>query len=134
MGRHSADPLQPGLREEAASFQARGWAGYKLHPPQQPKLDVRCCEAARRAVGDDYTLMLDATWAYDYPTALRVGRAIEDLGYHWYEDPMGEWDITNYVKLRQKLDIPIMATEFPAISLEMTTRPSTANTIATLGG
>ena len=44
---------------------------------------------------------------------LRVGRAIERLGFLWYEDPLNEEDIYAYVKLRQKLDIPIMATEYP---------------------
>ena len=76
------------------------------------------CQAVRKAVGDDFRLMLDSTWSYDYTDALRVGRAIEEMGYYWYEDPMSDEDIYNYVKLREKLDIPIMATEFPAGGLE----------------
>jgi L-alanine-DL-glutamate epimerase-like enolase superfamily enzyme len=72
----------------------------------------------RKAVGDDFRLMLDSTWSYDYQDALRVGRAIEEMGYYWYEDPLADEDIYNYVKLRQKLDIPIMATEFPAGGLD----------------
>ena len=43
---------------------------------------------------------------------MRVGRAIEDLNFYWYEDPLVEEDIYNYVKLHQKLDIPIMSTEY----------------------
>ena len=58
------------------------------------------------------TLMLDSTWAYGYEDAVRVGRAIEALDYFWYEDPLVEEDIYNYIKLRNKLDIPIIATEF----------------------
>ena len=42
----------------------------------------------RKAVGDDYRLMLDSTWSYDYPAALRVGRAAEALNFYWYEDPL----------------------------------------------
>ena len=104
--------------EEAQSFKANGWKGYKIHPPQDPPLDIKVCEAVRRAVGDDYTIMLDSTWAYDFPAAMRVGRAAERLGFLWYEDPLHDQDITNYVKLRQKLDIPIMATEYPQTGLE----------------
>jgi L-alanine-DL-glutamate epimerase-like enolase superfamily enzyme len=37
---------------------------------------------------------------------------LEELDYYWYEDPLDADDITNYVKLRQKLDIPILATEY----------------------
>jgi L-alanine-DL-glutamate epimerase-like enolase superfamily enzyme len=103
---------------EAVMFRNHGWAAYKIHPPQDPATDIRVCEAVRRAVGEDFPLMLDSTWAYDFPAALRVGRAIEKLGFLWYEDPLHDQDITNYVKLRQKLDIPIMATEYPATGLE----------------
>jgi L-alanine-DL-glutamate epimerase-like enolase superfamily enzyme len=98
--------------EEAAAHRAAGWAAYKIHPPTDPEVDIAVCEAARAAVGDDYRLMLDATWSYDYPAALRVGQAIESLGYYWYEDPLDEEDMLNYVKLRQKLAVPIMATEY----------------------
>ena len=40
------------------------------------------------------------------------------MGYYWFEDPLADEDIYNYVKLRQKLNIPIMATEFPAGGLD----------------
>lgn len=111
----------PGIEayaEEAQRFKANGWAGYKIHPPQDPPLDIKVCEAVRAAVGDDYTLMLDSTWAYDFPAAMKVGRAAEKLGFLWYEDPLHDQDISNYVKLKQKLDIPIMATEYPCTGLE----------------
>jgi len=98
--------------EEAASYRAAGWTAYKIHPPTDPATDIRVCEAVRRAVGDDYTVMLDSTWAYQYPEALRVGRVVEELGFHWYEDPLADDDLYNYVKLKQQLKIPILATEY----------------------
>ncbi len=99
--------------DEAASFKARNWAAYKIHPPQEWRTDIALCEQVRAQVGDDYPLMLDATWGYDYPSALRVGQAIQALGFYWYEDPLPELDIYNYKKLKQQLSIPIMATEYP---------------------
>jgi len=98
--------------EEALAFKERGWRAYKIHPPQVPAKDIAVCEAVREAVGDDYTLMLDATWSYRYEDAVRVGRALERLGFHWYEDPLADDDLNGYVKLRDKLDIPILATEY----------------------
>ena len=74
--------------EEAQKFKEHGWAAYKIHPPTRWKEDIKVCEAVRKAVGD-YTIMLDSTWSYDYPTAVRVGRAAEEMGFHWYEDPAG---------------------------------------------
>jgi L-alanine-DL-glutamate epimerase-like enolase superfamily enzyme len=98
---------------EAAQFKADGWKAYKIHPPQDPTEDIKVCEAVRRAVGDDFPLMLDSTWSYKFHDALRVGRAIERMGFLWFEDPLNEEDIYGYTKLRQKLDIPILATEYP---------------------
>ena len=49
---------------------------------------------------------------------LRVGRAIEEMGFYWYEDPLADQDLYNYVKLKQKLDIPILATEYPIGGLD----------------
>lgn len=100
--------------EEAAQFKADGWKAYKIHPPQNPDEDIEICKAVRARVGDEYPLMLDSTWSYRYADAVRVGRAAEKLGFRWYEDPLNEQDIYSYVKLRQKLDIPILATEYPA--------------------
>ncbi|MGE4335592.1 MAG: enolase C-terminal domain-like protein [Pigmentiphaga sp.] len=104
--------------EEALRFKELGWHAYKIHPRQKWKEDIQACEAVRKAVGDDFTLMLDSTWAYQYGDALRVGLALQDMNYYWYEDPLAEQDLYNYTKLREKLHIPIMATEYPAASLE----------------
>ena len=98
--------------EEALKFQADGWIAHKLHPHGEAKADIKICQAVREAVGDDMILMLDSMWSYQYEDAMRVGRAIEDLNFYWYEDPLVEEDIYNYVKLHQKLDIPIMSTEY----------------------
>lgn len=98
--------------EEAQAFKARGWGAYKIHPPTQWETDIRVCEAVRQAVGDDYRIMLDSTWSYDYVAALRVGKAVERLGFYWYEDPLVEDDMSGYVKLKQQLGVPIMATEY----------------------
>jgi L-alanine-DL-glutamate epimerase-like enolase superfamily enzyme len=105
-------PSPAAYAEEAARFQREGWTAYKIHPPTDPAVDIGVCAAVRKAVGDGYTLMLDSTWAYQYPEALRVGRVAQDLGFHWYEDPLADDDLGSYVKLKQQLAIPILATEY----------------------
>ena len=107
--------------DEALYWQEQGWKGYKLHPPRAPWLppgssppvgvDIEACAAVRDAVGAGMTLMLDSSWSYSYTEALRVGQAIQDLGYHWYEDPFPAHDIHNYVRLGRHLSIPLLATE-----------------------
>ena len=105
-------PSVEAYADEAGRFKADGWTAYKIHPPAEPAVDIAVCQAVRRAVGDGYTVMLDPTWAYQYPEALRVGRVAEALGFHWYEDPLADDDVYNYVKLKQQLSIPILATEY----------------------
>ena len=105
-------PSKEAYAEEALRFKADGWTAYKIHPPTDPVVDIQVCQAVRRAVGDAYTVMLDSTWAYQYPEALRVGKAVEALGFHWYEDPLADDDLEGYVKLKQVLAIPILATEY----------------------
>jgi L-alanine-DL-glutamate epimerase-like enolase superfamily enzyme len=104
--------------DEALQYREQKMAAYKIHPPAQWREDIRICEAVRKAVGDEYLLMLDSTWSYDYPAALRVGQAIQELGYYWYEDPLADADIYNYLELKKHLHIPIMATEYPAGGLD----------------
>src|SRR5881409_672475 len=105
-------PSKEAYAEEALRFKADGWTAYKIHPPTDPVVDIEVCRAVRRAVGDEFRVMLDSTWAYQYPEALRVGKVVEELGYYWYEDTLADDDILNYVKLKQHLSIPILATEY----------------------
>ena len=106
-------PSASAYAEEALRLKEAGWTAYKIHPPAVPEQDIEICTAVRKAVGDDFRLMLDSTWSYNYVEALKVGHAVQELGFYWYEDPLLEDDIYHYVKLKQNLAIPIMATEFP---------------------
>jgi L-alanine-DL-glutamate epimerase-like enolase superfamily enzyme len=108
---------------EAAHWKKQGWTGYKLHPPTQRRrfgeavatpADAAACRAVRDEVGADLTLMLDSAWEYSYAEALRIGRAIEDLDYSWYEDPLAADDLYGYTRLNAKLDIPIISTDATA--------------------
>ena len=73
--------------------------------------DVRRMEAVRAAVGDDVLLMADANHAYNRHTALRVGQALEALGFHWLEEPLVPEDLEGCAALRKQLAIPIATGE-----------------------
>jgi L-alanine-DL-glutamate epimerase-like enolase superfamily enzyme len=97
--------------DEALRFREAGWPAYKIHPHCVPTEDLDICQAVKQAVGDSMVLMLDSMWSYRYEEALRVGLAIQEMGYYWYEDPLAEDDLYGYTKLRPQLRIPILATE-----------------------
>jgi L-alanine-DL-glutamate epimerase-like enolase superfamily enzyme len=95
---------------------ARGYRGFKLHtwmPPYGPDLgrDIAACRAVREAVGPDVKLMLDPFHNYTREDALYLGRALEELGFHWMEEPMDERVTSSYVWLCDRLDLPICGPE-----------------------
>jgi len=98
--------------DEALQYKQEGWAAYKIHPPTLWRKDIEVCKAVRETVGNDFDVMLDSTWAYTFDHAIKVGRAIEELDFYWYEDPLADDDLMGCIKLREKLSIPLMATEY----------------------
>ncbi len=73
--------------------------------------DIKRMEAAREVVGDDFLLMTDANHAYNRHNALRMGRALESLGFYWFEEPLVPEDIEGCAALRRQLDIAIATGE-----------------------
>ena len=89
-----------------------GFKAFKLHAWGGPvKRDIELCKNLRKWVGDDADLMFDGSAGWDYVNALEFGKAIQDLGFLWYEEPMREFHLGSYAKLCDKLDIPILAAE-----------------------
>lgn len=96
---------------EALECKAKGLHGYKLHPNGIFAEDLEACRLCREAVGDDFILMSDPVAQYTYDEALKMGRELEKLNYHWFEEPLCDTDLYHLKKLTEKLDIPIVGTE-----------------------
>jgi L-alanine-DL-glutamate epimerase-like enolase superfamily enzyme len=69
--------------------------------------DVRRIETVRAALGDGIEIMVDANQVLTTAEAIRRGRAFEDLGVTWWEEPIPAQDIDGYAELAASLDIPI---------------------------
>jgi L-alanine-DL-glutamate epimerase-like enolase superfamily enzyme len=90
---------------------AYGFRAVKLHAWGDSRRDAALCEAVRDHVGDEIDLMYDGSAGFSPYEALYVGRACEQEGYRWYEEPMREFSISAYQRLCDKLDIPVLAPE-----------------------
>ncbi|MFC6907228.1 mandelate racemase family protein [Halalkalicoccus tibetensis] len=97
-----------------------GFQGYKIHgwggSDASRKIDreTAAVHAVGERVGDDMDLMLDPACEYEtFADALKVGRACDEQGFFWYEDPFRDAGISQHAhrKLREKLDTPILQTE-----------------------
>ncbi|HEX4840677.1 MAG TPA: enolase C-terminal domain-like protein [bacterium] len=100
----------------AESLTAEGYTAIKLHtwmPPltPDPRRDIAACKAVRARVGPDIRLMLDCHHNYSRTEALYVGRALEELDFYWFEEPMNEHSVSSYVWLAEQLAIPIVGPE-----------------------
>jgi L-alanine-DL-glutamate epimerase-like enolase superfamily enzyme len=96
---------------EAQAMKQEGYHGYKLSLWDGPARDIPRCRAAREAVGPDFKLMLDAVSNYNFTQALEMGRALMDLGYYWFEEPIPDRQMGQLKRLTEELSIPILATE-----------------------
>ena len=119
--------------EHALQCKQQGYTHYKIHPyyfwdpikqepdpgrPSHLQQDIEVCQAVRAAVGPDMVLSFDPWGTYrTYEEAYRVGRALEELNFVWYEHPMPEYRVSTYEKLCRELDIPILSPEIAAGSL-----------------
>jgi L-alanine-DL-glutamate epimerase-like enolase superfamily enzyme len=97
--------------EEAKRFAARGISAYKIHPPGPWRLDMEVHEAVRAAMGPDYVLMSDPVAEYSMGEAIKVGRQLERLDFHWFEEPFRDFELDKYAQLCSSLDISVAATE-----------------------
>ncbi len=102
----------------ALALKARGYQAIKLHTWMPPvagapsvKMDIAACAAVRAAVGPEMPLMLDANHWYSRAEALELGRAIQGLGYTWFEEPMQESSMASYRWLAGQLDIAVCGPE-----------------------
>jgi D-galactarolactone cycloisomerase len=73
--------------------------------------DVALMRSLHESVGSRASLMIDANCAYTAPEALKVGRAAEELGIIWFEEPLPPDDLSGYSELTSKLDVPVAAGE-----------------------
>jgi L-alanine-DL-glutamate epimerase-like enolase superfamily enzyme len=73
--------------------------------------DMARVELVQRAIGPDIRLMVDANQSLTTKEAIRRGRAFEELGCYWWEEPIPAHDIEGYAALVRALDISIATGE-----------------------
>ena len=90
------------------AFKVHGWNDGNAREEAANVLHVA------RAVGDRMTLMLDpACELRTFADALYVGRACDEAGYFWYEDPFRDGGTSAFAhrKLRGMIRTPLLQTE-----------------------
>src|SRR6266567_3206886 len=73
--------------------------------------DIAKAKAVRRLVGDGVPLAFDANNGYSLGGAIRVGRALEELGFWWFEEPVQHYHPKAMGEVARRLDITVSAGE-----------------------
>jgi L-alanine-DL-glutamate epimerase-like enolase superfamily enzyme len=108
------------VAEEATRMKASGFHGYKLQLRSGPAADIPRLRAAREAVGATFPLMQDPNAGYSLHEALQVGRVLDELNYHWYEEPIPDQNLSSLQLLATQVRTPLLLgetvrlTELPA--------------------
>ncbi|CDN52036.1 mandelate racemase/muconate lactonizing enzyme family protein [Neorhizobium galegae] len=96
--------------ETPAAIKVR-WDGDRTRQDYDVPGDIAKAKAVRKLVGDDFPLAFDANNQYSVGGAIRVGRALEELGYLWFEEPVQHYNVRAMGEVAQRLDITVSAAE-----------------------
>ena len=126
-GYSSCIELRDGARrgEDALARRAEGWRAIKLRLHVWTlKQDLAQVEGVRRAVGDDFVILVDANQAQQPGTqqpeegpvwsrerALQSARELERLGVFWLEEPLDRYDYDGLKRLCAAVDLLIAGGE-----------------------
>lgn len=93
-----------------------GYRGFKVHPMAWPdvRTHVETVLAVGRRVGGRMDMMIDPYCLYPtFADALKVGRACDEAGFFWLEDPYSDGGVTPYshAKLRELIRTPLLQGE-----------------------
>jgi L-alanine-DL-glutamate epimerase-like enolase superfamily enzyme len=97
-------------KENPAAVKIR-WDGDRTKVDVDIPGDIAKAKAVRKLLGDDFVLGFDANNGYSVGGAMRVGRALEDLGYTWFEEPVQHYHVKAMGEVAQRLDILVSAGE-----------------------
>ena len=107
-----ATPAETG--ERARRFRDRGFTAVKFGwapMGQDEKTDIALVREARKGLGDDADLMIDAGLVWDAKTAIQRVGAFSEYKIFWLEEPLQPDDYEGYRKLSEATEVRIAAGE-----------------------
>jgi L-alanine-DL-glutamate epimerase-like enolase superfamily enzyme len=109
--------------EQARSLKEEGWQAMKLRLHNEIiSDDIKIVEAVRNAVGNDFTIMVDAnqaqssgTWQpgvmWNFQRAYDTAIELQDLDVFWLEEPLARYNFEGLSELSAKVEMRIAGGE-----------------------
>jgi len=82
-------------------------------------IDLDAVRAVKQEIGDDVLLMADFNQSLTISEAIKRGRALDDEGLYWIEDPIRHDDYEGCARIRHSIETPLQIGENLLNSLEM---------------
>src|SRR5207237_9573261 len=107
----------PGDEAEAelAGYASKGFTAAKMRVVGRDGFSVSNCvrrvKAARRGLGPNVELMIDAHGSLEVATAIRLARELEQYDIAWFEEPVSPDDHAGQAAVRRSTIIPIASGE-----------------------
>ena len=100
----------------AQECRSAGYRAFKMHGVggNTPMEEAAIVSALGDAVGNEMVLMNDSgSHLRTFADALLVGRACDDAGFFWFEDPMRDSSVSQFAhkRLREMIATPLLITE-----------------------
>jgi L-alanine-DL-glutamate epimerase-like enolase superfamily enzyme len=105
------DYLRGVVEEDGAKALKFRLGGRMRYDAETTRRDRALIEGTRKAFGDAVTLYADANGSYDVPTALDIGRAMQDHGFRFYEEPVPFDHYEETKEVADALAIPVAGGE-----------------------
>jgi len=107
---------QAAFADFALHCRTLGYRGFKIHGwcEADPREEAANLLHVRAAIGPAMALMIDpASTLRTFADALHVGRACDEAGCYWYEDPFSDTGVapTAHRRLRELTRTPLLMTE-----------------------
>lgn len=73
--------------------------------------DIKRIQFVKKIIGEDVRLMIDANQVLTVGEAISRGKAFEDLGIYWFEEPIPAHDLEGYKRIANELTIQLATGE-----------------------
>jgi len=106
------------VKERALAYKSKGFTAQKWFFRYGPakgieglKKNIELVKTLRETLGDDYDLMFDCWQSMDVPYVLSLAAAIKKYNPKWLEECAMPDRIESYVRLKNKINIPLAGAE-----------------------
>ena len=106
--------------EKAAAIRDLGYPGCKWDPfgkawqeigKRELDAAMECIRKVAAAVGNDMLLLIEGHGRFDVPTAVRIGRRLEEFDIHWFEEPLPPDDLPGMREVKERVRVALSAGE-----------------------